>query len=103
MGNRAKESGEHVVNVITCETCKPPVVNIASKKNVHNPSDAISIDGSIDSQLAATFTWSIVMGKWSFMAKYKNLFAKSPKLISFHQPVKVNRGSFILGSIYVIG
>ena len=53
-------TAEHVVNVIACATCTPPLVKITTTQKVVNPSSKVMVEAQIRSaNVTATYVWSI--------------------------------------------
>ena len=49
---RRESTAEHTVNVIACETCKPPLVKITTTDKVVNPSSKIELKALIQSNVS---------------------------------------------------
>ena len=59
VGDRAS-SAEHVVNVLSCEDCKPPLSEITTTGRVFNPSAPITIEAVIGSSSQSSYKWESV-------------------------------------------
>ena len=59
VGDRAKVV-EHIVDILTCDKCKPPTVVFFSKENIENPRSKILVEAQIQSSIEATYVWSNV-------------------------------------------
>ena len=52
-------TAEHVVEVIACATCIPPVVLVTTTQAVFNPSSKVLIEAQIESAMGGSYKWTI--------------------------------------------